>query len=35
MCSIFSGKHCAVDISDGAGMNLMDLRSKEWHPAAW
>jgi xylulokinase len=33
-CSIFTGKHCAIDISDGAGMNLMDLRTKEWHTAA-
>jgi len=34
MCSIFTGKHCTIDISDGAGMNLMDLRSKEWHAEA-
>lgn len=34
MASLMSGDYAPIDASDGAGMNLMDLRSKKWAPAA-
>ncbi|XP_042566234.1 xylulose kinase isoform X2 [Clupea harengus] len=30
--SIFLGDYAAVDFSDGSGMNLMDIFSKQWSP---
>ncbi|MGA1531239.1 MAG: xylulokinase [Kiritimatiellia bacterium] len=34
MCSVLTGKIAPVDPGDGAGMNLMDIRQLDWHPAA-
>ena len=34
MASLLIGDLAPVDTSDGAGMNLMDLRTKAWAPAA-
>ena len=34
MCSILAGKHAPIDPGDGAGMNLMDITTKQWAPAA-
>ena len=34
MCSILSGCIAPIDPGDGAGMNLMDIRTRDWHPAA-
>ena len=34
MCSLLLGDYAAIDTSDGAGMNLMDLRKQAWAPAA-
>lgn len=34
MASLLIGDYASIDFSDGAGMNLMDLRSKTWAPAA-
>ncbi|TKR64231.1 hypothetical protein L596_024801 [Steinernema carpocapsae] len=30
LCSLFAGKVVGIDLSDGSGMNLLDLRSKKW-----
>ena len=32
ICSILSGKDCPIDTGDGAGMNLMNLRTNQWDP---
>lgn len=32
--SILIGDYASIDYSDGAGMNLMDFRKKEWSPSA-
>lgn len=32
MASILLGNLAAIDYGDGAGMNLMDIREKKWHP---
>jgi len=34
MASILSGRIAPIDPGDGAGMNLMDIHTKTWHPAA-
>lgn len=34
MASLFSGRHVGIDFTDASGMNLLDIRSKQWHPAA-
>lgn len=34
MASLLAGKIAPIDHGDGAGMNLMDIRKKTWHPAA-
>ena len=32
MASLLAGKIAPIDHGDGAGMNLMDIREKTWHP---
>jgi xylulokinase len=34
LASLLAGAHVAIDPGDGSGMNLMDLASKQWSPAA-
>ncbi|MFZ0827015.1 MAG: FGGY-family carbohydrate kinase [Verrucomicrobiia bacterium] len=34
MASLLAGKIAPMDYGDGAGMNLMDIRKKTWHPGA-
>jgi xylulokinase len=34
MASLLAGKIAPIDFGDGAGMNLMDIHEKVWHPAA-
>ena len=34
MASLLAGKIVPIDHGDGAGMNLMDIRKKIWHPDA-
>ncbi len=34
MASVIAGKISPIDHGDGAGMNLMDISTKLWHPAA-
>jgi xylulokinase len=35
MASLLVGKYASIDQADGAGMNLMDLRSRTWSPEAF
>ncbi|HUJ08401.1 MAG TPA: FGGY-family carbohydrate kinase [Verrucomicrobiae bacterium] len=34
MATLLSGKVAPIDHGDGAGMNLMDIQKRTWHPAA-
>lgn len=34
LASVLAGRIVPLDPGDGAGMNLMDIRSKQWHPKA-
>jgi xylulokinase len=34
LASLLAGQHAAIDAGDGSGMNLMDLASRQWSPAA-
>ncbi len=34
LASLLAGQIAPIDFGDGAGMNLMDIRKKSWHPAA-
>ncbi len=34
LASLIAGKPAPIDWGDGAGMNLMDIRKKRWHPRA-
>ncbi len=34
LAGLLAGKIAPLDHGDGAGMNLMDIRRKQWHPAA-
>ncbi len=34
MASLFAGRHVGIDFTDASGMNLLDIRNKQWHPAA-
>jgi xylulokinase len=34
MASLLLGRHAPIDHGDGAGMNLMDIRTRTWAPAA-
>lgn len=33
-CSLFVGKIAPIDLSDGSGMNLLDIHTLKWHPEA-
>jgi len=34
MCSVLIGKHAPIDFGDGAGMNLLNLKTGDWDDAA-
>ncbi len=34
MASVLAGRLAPIDPGDGAGMNLMDIRTRDWHPEA-
>jgi xylulokinase len=34
MASLLAGRIVPIDFGDGAGMNLMDIRKRTWHPGA-
>jgi hypothetical protein len=31
-CSLFLGDYAPIDYADASGMNLMDLKTKDWSP---
>lgn len=33
MASLLTGRHVGIDYTDASGMNLLDLRTRSWHPA--
>jgi hypothetical protein len=33
LASLFLGKYAPIDFSDGSGMNLLDIRKKDWDDA--
>ncbi len=33
MASLLAGRHVGIDYTDASGMNLLDLRTRTWHPA--
>ncbi len=33
ICSVLVGKHAAIDLGDGAGMNLLNLKTGDWDDA--
>lgn len=33
ICSLLAGTHASIDFGDGAGMNLMNLATGQWHDA--
>ncbi|CAN0138868.1 unnamed protein product, partial [Discosporangium mesarthrocarpum] len=34
LTSVLAGKYCPIDASDASGMNLMDIRTQDWHEGA-
>ena len=34
MASLFAGSTVGIDYTDASGMNLLDIRTKQWHPEA-
>ena len=34
VATLFIGDYAAIDVSDGSGMNMMDIRSRDWSEAA-
>jgi len=34
VAALLAGKYAPIDTSDGSGMNLMDIRTREWSPEA-
>ncbi len=34
MACLFAGRHVGIDFTDASGMNLLDIRKKQWHPVA-
>lgn len=34
MASLIAGDYAPIDVSDGSGMNLMDIRARQWAPRA-
>lgn len=32
MCSVLAGAYAPIDFSDGCGMNLLDMRTRQWSP---
>jgi len=34
MASLFAGRYVGIDFTDASGMNLLDIRNKQWHAGA-
>jgi sugar (pentulose or hexulose) kinase len=30
LCTVFLGHYAPIDLSDGSGMNLLDIKTHEW-----